>query len=97
MSLSIIVSEIWPIFGMLKNWKIEPFKLLSQNLAGSLFILIQWIVPKIGIPGLIMTNLQPFLHLEKCQKLDRLILSNIFENEHFWIKNSQNMPIFSNK
>ena len=63
---------------------------------------------KIGILGLKMADLRPFLYLEKCQNLNQLIffrpvfakmfpmiiLSNIFENERFRIKNGRNMPFF---
>ena len=62
---------------------------------------------KIGILILKMADLQPFLYLEKCQKLNlnifspsfrqkfsMIILSNIFKSEHFQIKNGRNMPFF---
>ena len=77
-------------------------------MAETFFILIWWIVPKIGILGLKMADLRPFLYLEKCQNLNRLIffspsfrqmfsmiiLSNIFENERFGIKIGRNMTFF---
>ena len=66
--------------------KKDLFKLLSYNLAGSFFILIRWIVSKIGILGLKMVDLQPFLYLERCQKLNQLIFFNpVFAKSFLWL------------